>query len=675
MLSNRFFNFAKKLVPRISETERIALTCGTIGFDREIFSGSPKYENLLKYNVSLSAKEEKFLNSTLDSICSKVNDYQIMKTQNIQDDNLDRLKKSGIFGMLINPEMGGLDFSTHARSQIVQKLSSRSGSLGVVAMVPNSLGPGELLIKYGTETQKNMYLPKLSSGEMIPCFGLTSWAAGSDAAGSMIDVGTVKSKNGKLFIELSVNKRYITLAPIADLVGLAFKLEDPNNLLDKGKEGITLVILERDQFPNLQIGNRHDPLGSAFPNGTIFSKKMEIPMETVIGGEEMCGNGWRMLMECLSEGRAVSLPSTAVAASKLATVGTGAYSRVRQQFRTPIAEMEGVQEKIADMVKETFIITSGQFLTNALLDHGEKPSVISAVLKQQATERARGVLSHAMDITGGAGICMGPNNFVASSYIQAPIGITVEGSNTLTRSLIIFGQGLMRSHPYLFNMVDSISEDNQKVFYQNLRGLVKDSVKNTLISVSPKLPGTDYKSELVRLSRSFALTSNMMLLMGKKFKTSEMLSGRLADIFGNIYLSYAVLWYHEKYCPKDSQTEKLMRYCLNNLLYDIQENFYEVSKNYPSGLVGTYIAMVSFPYGRRFYKPTDDEKKEISDLVTNPSGVFELFKQNIYIPGEDEQLGRMIKAMNLIEKNSIDDADIISNLREEISQVNSFEKL
>ena len=675
MLSNRFFNFAKRLVPRISETERIALTCGTIGFDREIFSGSPNYQNLLKYNVKLSDKEREFLTNTLDSICSKANDYEIMKTQNIQEDNLNRLKKSGIFGMLVNPEMGGLNFSTHARSQIVQKLSSRSGSLGVVAMVPNSLGPGELLIKYGTESQKNMYLPKLSSGEMIPCFGLTSWAAGSDAAGSMIDVGTVKSRNGNLYIDLSVNKRYITLAPIADLVGLAFKLEDPNKLLGKGKEGITLVILEKDKFPNLQIGNRHDPLGAAFPNGTIRAKNMSIPMNTVIGGEEMCGNGWRMLMECLSEGRAVSLPATAVAASKLATVGTGAYSRVRQQFRTPIADMEGVQEKIADMVKETFIMTSGQFLTNALLDNGEKPSVISAVLKQQATERARGVLNHAMDITGGAGICMGPNNFLASSYIQAPIGITVEGSNTLTRSLIIFGQGLMRSHPYLFNMVDSIVEDDQEVFYENLRGLVKDAVKNTIVSVSPKLPSSDPKTQLTRLSRSFSLTSNMMLLMGKKFKTSEMLSGRLADIFGNIYLSYAVLWYHEKYCPKDSQTDLLLRYCLNSLMYDIQEDFYEVAENYPNRLIGNYIGMVSFPYGRRFSKPTDEQKQAISELVTRPSGVFELLKENIYIPNEKEQLGKMIKAMNMIDKNSIEDADTIPDLREEISQVNSFEKL
>jgi acyl-CoA dehydrogenase len=675
MLSTRFFNFAKKLVPRISETERIALTCGSIGFDREIFSGNPNYNSLLKYDVSLSDAEDKFLNKTLNDICSKVNDYQIMKTQNIQDSNLDNLKKSGIFGMLINPEMGGLNFSTHARSQIVQKLSSRSGSLGVVAMVPNSLGPGELLIKYGNQEQKDKYLPKLSSGEMIPCFGLTSWAAGSDAAGSMIDKGVVKSKKGKLYIDLSVNKRYITLAPIADLVGLAFKLEDPHKLLKDGKEGITLVILEKDKFPNMQIGNRHDPLGAAFPNGTIYAKNMEIPMDTVIGGEEMCGNGWRMLMECLSEGRAVSLPATAVGASKLATVGTGAYSRVRQQFRTPIADMEGVQEKIADMVKDTFIITSGQFLTNALLDNGEKPSVISAVLKQQATERARGVLNHGMDIMGGAGICMGPNNILASSYIQSPIGITVEGSNTLTRSLIIFGQGLMRSHPYLFNMVDSIVEDNKKMFYENLRGLVSDSIKNTLLSISPKIPTNDPKKQLIQLSRSFALTSNMMLLMGKKFKTSEMLSGRLADIFGNIYLSYSLLWYHEKYCPKDSQTDKLLKYCLNSLMYDIQEDFYEVSANYPNSLVGTYIKMVSFPYGKRFSKSTDEEKREISDLVTNPSGVFELLKENIYIPNESEHLGTMIKTMNMIDKNSIDDVDTILDLREQISQVNSFEKL
>jgi acyl-CoA dehydrogenase len=675
MLSTRLFNFTKRLVPKISETERIALTCGTIGFDREIFSGRPNFQNLMKYEVSFSPEEDKFMNHTLENICQKANDYQIMKTQNIQDDDMERLKKSGIFGMLIPSEMGGNKFSTHGRSQIVQKLSSRSGSLGVVAMVPNSLGPGELLLNYGTETQKKTYLPKLACGVMIPCFGLTSWAAGSDAAGSMIDKGIVNIRNGKKCIDLTVNKRYITLAPIADLVGLAFKLEDPLNLLDNGREGITLVILEKDKFPDMEIGNRHDPLGAAFPNGTIRTNNMSIPIDTVIGGEEMCGEGWRMLMECLSEGRAVSLPATGVGAAKLATVGTGAYARVRNQFRTPIADMEGVQEKIAEMVKETFIITSGQYLTNALLDSGEKPSVISAVLKQQATERARTVINHGMDIMGGAGICMGENNILASSYIQSPIGITVEGSNTLTRSLIIFGQGLMRSHPYLFNLVESISNDQQDVFFRNVRGLVWHSVKNTLEAVGPHDTGSDYKLELVRLSNAFSLSSNMMLLMGKKFKTSEMLSGRFADIFSNIYLCYSMLWYYEKYCPKDEQTKKLLEYCMDELMYETQEIFYEIATNYPSFWGRRYIGAVSFPYGRRYKPANDNLKKEISDMVTKPGSVFDLFKENIFIPGEEEQLGKMIKTMELISKNNIEDVDNVADLREQISQVNSFLKL
>lgn len=675
MLSTRLFNIAKKLVPKISETERIALTCGTIGFDREIFSGNPKLENLMKYDVSLSKDEDKFINQTLHDICAKADDYQIMKTQNIQDDNMTRLKKSGIFGMLIPPEMGGNKFSTHGRSQIVQKLSSRSGSLGVVAMVPNSLGPGELLLNYGTEPQKKFYLPKLANGDMIPCFGLTSWAAGSDAAGSMIDRGIVTMKNGKKCIDLTVNKRYITLAPIADLVGLAFKLEDPNNLLENGKEGITLVILEKDKYPELNIGDRHDPLGAAFPNGTIKANNLSIPIDTVIGGEEMCGQGWRMLMECLSEGRAVSLPATGVGAAKLATVGTGAYSRVRNQFRTPIADMEGVQEKIAEMVKETFIITSGQFLTNALLDNGEKPSVISAVLKQQATERARTVINHGMDIMGGAGICMGENNILASSYIQSPIGITVEGSNTLTRSLIIFGQGLMRSHPYLFNLVESIDKDQKSDFFKNVRGLVWDSVKNTIVAAGPHDTGNDPQLELARLSKAFALSSNMMLLMGKKFKTSEMLSGRFADIFSNIYLCYSMLWYHEKYCPKNEQTEKLLDYCINEVMYDTQEIFYEIINNYPHFWGRRYIGLVSFPYGKRYCKASDNLKKEIADMVTNPSCVFDMFKENIFIPDKNEQLGKMIHTMDLISKNNIDDVDNVADLRKDVSQVNSFKNL
>ena len=670
MFSTKLFNYSKKILPKISETERIALTCGTIGFDRDIFSGKPNLKKLLKYNVKLSKEENNFLNNTLNDICSKVDDYKIMKTQNIQEDNLNRLKKSGIFGMLIPREMGGNKFSTHGRSQIVQKLSSRSGSLGVVAMVPNSLGPGELLLNYGTEIQKKTYLPKLANGEMIPCFGLTSWAAGSDAAGSMIDTGIVKMKNNKKVISLSVDKRYITLAPIADLIGIAFKLEDPDNLLEDGKEGITLVILEKNKYPDIKIGNKHDPLGAAFPNGTIQINNMDIPMDTVIGGEEMAGNGWKMLMECLAEGRAVSLPATSVGAAKLSTIGTGAYSRVREQFRTPIGDMEGVQEKIADMVKETFIITSGQHLTNSLLDNGEKPSVISAVLKQQSTERARTVINHGMDIMGGSAICMGKNNIMASSYIQSPIGITVEGSNTLTRSLIIFGQGLMRSHPYLLNLVDSIENDKREDFTKNLKLLIKDSVKNTIISVFPFSYKSNNEEELIRLSKSFSLASNMMLLMGKKFKTAEMLSGRYADIFSNIYLSYSVLWYYEKYCVKDKNTEKLVNFCINELLYDTQEIFYEIIENYPSYLGSKYIKLVSFPYGKRYIKSNDKTKKDISNMVTNPSSVFDILKENIYIPNENEQLGKIINTMELINKN--ENNKTINKLRKEISQVNSF---
>ena len=658
------FNYSRRILPKISQTEKIALTCGTIGFDKSIFSGKSSSAELTKYRNSLSNLESKFLNQSVDKICKTVDSNKIGGLQPIPENVLGCMKSEGVFGMLIPDKFGGNRFITHARSQIVQKLSSCNGAVGVVAMVPNSLGPGELLIHYGTQDQQNYFLPKLATGEFMPCFGLTSWAAGSDAAGSMIDTAVVRSdNNGKLFLEVSVNKRYITLAPIANLIGLAVKLSDPDNLLigTKGGEGITVLLLEKDNYPDLNTSKCHNPLDVGFPNGTIKTNKLKVPVDCVIGGIDNCGEGWKMLMECLSEGRAVSLPSTAVAASKKTTLGTLAYSRVRKQFKTPIYKMEGVAEKLADMITNTVTITTAQHLTNAIIDNGEKPSVLSAVMKYKTTEMARDTLNHGMDIMGGSGICLGNRNFIADFYRAVPIGITVEGSNTLTRSLIVFGQGLMRSHPYLLNIIESIERDNRKDFYKNVFSLIGSSVSNSVIAATPVL-STSLETHLNRLSKSFFLSSNLMLTLGKKFKTSEMLSARYADIFSNIYFSYALIWYKQN--NKTSvDIDFIIDKCIQHLLYDSQQKFKEINSNFPGVVSRAYLKLVTFPYGDRYKPISDTDKKLIVEKTINSSELQTFIGENIYI-GENNHFSKLIETLKL-EK-------IPEELVEELCQVDEY---
>lgn len=664
------FNYSRRILPKISQTEKIALTCGTVGFDKSIFSGNSCATELSKYSNSLNDTEEAYLSGTVDKICKKFQENKTMsRGHNIVPENvINCMKTQGIFGMLIPEKYNGNRFNTHARSQIVQKLSSCNGALGVIAMVPNSLGPGELLIHYGTQAQQEYFLPKLASGELMPCFGLTSWAAGSDAAGSMIDTAIVRKKSSgeeELYLEVSVNKRYITLAPIANLIGLAVKLEDPDNLLKetRGGEGITVLILEKEK-EELDTSKCHNPLDVGFPNGTIKAERLNVPIDSVIGGVDNCGEGWKMLMECLSEGRAVSLPSTAVAASKKTTLGTLAYSRVRKQFKTPIYKMEGVADKLVNMITNTVTITAAQHLTNAIIDNGEKPSVLSAVMKYKTTEIARDTLNHGMDIMGGSGICLGDKNFVADFYRAAPIGITVEGSNTLTRSLIVFGQGLMRSHPYLLNIVESIEQNNRKSFYSNVGGLIGSSVLNTIVSITPTL-SSDIETHLNCLSKSFFLASNLMLTLGKRFKTSEMLSGRYADIFSNIYLSYSLLWYRDKNNVSE-EMKFIIEKSIQHLLYDSQEKFKEISSNFPGYISRAYLKLISFPYGDRYAPVSDNDKKKIIEMAVNSKELHSFLGENIYL---DENHSHFYKLVNTLE---IELEDIPEELIEELCQVDEY---
>ena len=454
---NKFiFNQIKKKIPKISPTEMIALTSGGTSLDRDILKGKvvlpKKVEPEYKLPVNmLSDLVSKFDNTTIYP--NNNNNYWV-----------DYLAKNKFFSFLIDEKYGGIKLSTNEISGLLTKIASVDPALGVVTMVPNSLGPGELLTHYGTEEQKNKYLPKLANGEYIPCFGLTGPNNGSDATGS-IDTGKLVIEDGKKMIEVTINKRYITLAPVSNLIGVAFRLEDPNNLLDEGNAGVTLALIEKDTCGLIQE-TYHNPMNAGFPNGTLKGD-LKIPIENVIGGEKNVGEGWKMLMECLSAGRGISLPATANASSKVASFGIFNYIQIREQFKMPLSNMQAIQEKFVRMVYNTWIIQSSISLTNDILDGGCSPSVISAIMKQQTTERARIVLNDAMDINAGSAICLGDNNFLEKFYRAAPIGITVEGSNTLTRSLIIFAQGLNKSHPHIYDVLETILNNDEKKFMEN----------------------------------------------------------------------------------------------------------------------------------------------------------------------------------------------------------------
>ena len=511
---SRLFKYVKNKLPRISDTEMIALKSGTVSIDRDILSGK----------INFPQKKTHIYKFPEDRLVNLLEKYDNSKIYPNDNDNywINHLANNKFFSFLINENYGGIKLSVNELSSVLTKIASVSPALGVVAMVPNSLGPGELITLYGTENQKNKYLPKLARGEYIPCFGLTGPNNGSDATGS-IDTGVVFKENNKLKVKVNLNKRYITLAPVANLMGIAFDLKDPDNLL--GKSGITVALVERDHL-NLIQETHHNPLDVGFPNGTIKGE-IVISLDQIIGGEENIGNGWKMLMECLSAGRGVSLPATANASSKVATFGMYHYIKTREQFKLTLSEMEGIQEKFLNMMYHTWIIQSSIEMTNDILDEGHSPAVISAIMKQQTTERGRIVLNEAIDIHAGSAICIGYSNFLEKYYKSIPIGITVEGSNTLTRSLIIFAQGLNKSHPFIFPILESILNDDLKSFKTNFNNIIKHGV-NLYLNCIDKNKGLE--QEVNR----YATLTNFVALKAGALKKEQMLSGDMADMFSNL---------------------------------------------------------------------------------------------------------------------------------------------
>ena len=525
------FDKVRTILPKVSDTEAQALEAGTVGFDAEIFSGTPDWNKLQSIPpIQLSAEEQAFLDGPTHQLCAMINDWQVRHSlREIPEEIWDFVKKNGFLGMLISKEHGGLGFSPQAQSLILGKIASRSPDVVTIVMVPNSLGPGELIEKYGTDAQKHHYLPRLAKGEEVPCFSLTGPTSGSDAA-TMRDIGYVTrgTYQGKetLGVRLSWDKRYITLGPKATLVGLAFRLFDKDNLLGKGEDvGITLALIPADH-PGVNIGRRHLPSGAAFPNGPNWGNDVFIPIDWIIGGEKMAGHGWRMLMECLSAGRAISLPSSATAGVKTVLRVTSAYARIRKQFGLPVSRMEGVEEPLVRIIETAYVNEAARAMTAAMVSRGEKPSVISALMKYQTTEKMRRAVNDAMDIHGGRAICDGPSNYLQSAYQMVPVGITVEGANILTRTLITFAQGALRSHPYLYKEVQAAQDpdrergldafeaafDNHIAFsLSNATGAFVHNVTGGALASAPEHAQrmSNWYRQLARASRSYAFVADL----------------------------------------------------------------------------------------------------------------------------------------------------------------------
>jgi len=646
------FHTVKRILPPVSDTEKEALEAGTVGFDAEFFSGEPDWNKLRQVGApALTNEEQTFLDETVEELCAMIDDWQIrFEHREIPPHIWQFITDKGFLGMLISKEHGGLGFSPQAQSLIIGKIASRSPDVATVVMVPNSLGPGELIEKFGTDHQQSYYLPRLAQGQEIPCFALTSPYAGSDAA-SMRDVGVVTKgeHNGQetLGIKLTWNKRYITLAPNATLLGLAFRLYDPDNLLGKGNElGITLALVPTDT-PGVNIGDRHLPCGNAFPNGPTWGEDVFVPMDAIIGGAERAGQGWRMLMSCLSSGRAISLPATSTAAAKSMLRTSTAYGRIRKQFGIAIGRMEGIEERLARLVETAYTLESARSVTASMVGEGAKPSVLSAMMKYQSTERMRQAVSDAMDIHGGKAICDGPSNYLQSAYQMVPIGITVEGANILTRSLITFTQGVLRSHPFLYKEIEAAQhwDDDQgfQMFEEAFENHVAFAVGNVFgalfhnvtfgqFAEAPRVSETaKWYQQLSRASQNFALVADMCVaLLGGGLRTRQRLTGQMADALSELYLASTVLKRYED----DGQPladRRIVELCLRNSLHRFYTALQEVTRNFPVFGVGWVLRRLVFPFGFPVRPAAYSTGKSAVRAALGPGEVRDRLTRDIHI--------------------------------------------
>ncbi len=666
LLSRPLFGLFRKLLPPMSQTEQEALEAGTVWWDGELFSGRPDWRKLLAEPApALTPEEQAFLDGPVEELCLMLDDWNICKElHDLPPEVWQFIKDKGFFGMIIPKEYGGLQFSALAHSQVIMKISSRSITAAVTVMVPNSLGPAELLLHYGTEQQKNHYLPRLAKGEEVPCFALTGPEAGSDAA-SVPDTGIVCRGvfEGKetLGIRLAWEKRYITLGPIATIIGLAFRLHDPDHLLgDKEDIGITCALVPA-KLPGITIGTRHDPLGIPFQNGPTWGKDVFIPIDFIIGGVAGAGQGWRMLMETLAAGRGISLPALSTSAGKLTSRAIGAYARIRKQFKLPIGRFEGIEEPLARIGGATYLMDAARVMTCGAIDQGRKPAVLSAIVKYHLTDRMRRVVNDGMDIQGGGGIILGPRNFLGRTYQSAPIGITVEGANILTRSMIIFGQGAIRCHPYIQQEMRAAADPDRRLglelFDRALFGHIGFMISNVartlflgmtggrLVKV-PGGPARRYFQKATRLSAAFALTADAaLMLLGGNLKRKEKLSGRLADILSNLYLLSAVLkQYEDRHRPRDEWP--LVQWACEESLLTIQESFVALLRNFPNQPAGRLLRLLVFPLGRPFAGPSDRLGHRVAGILLEPSSARDRLTAGLFLPKSlTEPLGRLEDAL------------------------------
>lgn len=664
LMTEPLYKFFQSVLPPMNRTEMEALEAGDVWWEAELFQGDPDWKELLNYpKPELSEEEQGFLDNETEILCGMLDDWQIVQhDKDMSPEAWQYMKDAGFLGMIIPKEYGGLGFSAIAHSSIVTKLATKSSSAAVTAMVPNSLGPAELLLKYGTDEQQQRYLPGLANGSEIPCFGLTSPEAGSDA-GAIIDAGIVckGEYNGKecLGLSLTWNKRYITLAPVATVLGLAFKMYDPDHLLgDEEELGITVALIPTDH-PGVVHGNRHIPMGMAFMNGPTQGTDVFIPLDWIIGGPDYAGKGWQMLVDCLSEGRAISLPALGTAIAKVCYRLTGAYSRIRTQFNMPIGNFEGIEEALSRIAGYAYQLEASRVMTAGAVDLHIKPSVVSAIAKYHMTENARKVVQDAMDVHGGRGLILGQANYLAYAYMSVPIAITVEGANILTRNLIIFGQGAIRCHPFIFREMQAAKDNDSAAGLKEFDSLIfrhagycfSNFVRTLSLSLSfglvARAPVTDatakHYRQVTRMSSSLALVSDIsMMLLGGALKRKERLSSRLGDVLSNLYLATAVLKY---YRDNGSNREDLpyVDWNIQLAMYNCQMAFSEFFENLPNKPIAWLLKLVVFPFGRRYRLPNDVLEQTMVKTMFDDSPLRDRISEPMYIGKDASDPGFIIE--------------------------------
>jgi acyl-CoA dehydrogenase len=670
-VTSPIFKIYKKVMPVMSSTEKEALCAGDVGWTGELFSAKPDWSKMLSMPYGqMSKKEKAFLDGPVETLCGMLDQWEMSQTLTIPSEVWDYMKKNRFFSMIIPEAYGGLEFSAVAVSTVLNKVASVSGAIATVVAVPNSLGPGELLLHYGTDQQKKYYLPRLAIGEELPCFALTSPSAGSDAA-SISDHGIVCQAEfeGKqqLCIRMNWDKRYITLSPVATILGLAFKLYDPQHLLgNKEYIGITCALIPTNT-PGVVTGARHLPLGSAFPNGPTQGKDVIIPVSWIIGGVDMAGQGWRMLMECLAAGRGVSLPSVGAGGAASLMLSSSAYARIRSQFNTPIGYFEGVQEALVKVVGYSYLTQAIRLFTASHIDEGLSPVVASAISKCNATEYSRRAIIASMDLHGGKAICMGPNNYVSSAYLDVPISVTVEGANILTRSMIIFGQGAIRCHPYVLEEITAAQDKNSKsglkkfdkslwahvgfMISNQVRALFLGLTNAYLVRVPHSGVMRRYYQIATRFSTLLALVADFtMVSVGAALKRKESLSGRLADMVSVLYMVTCVLKYYEDVSEhaEDEDDLNLTKWVCLDLFKLFERQLHELLMNLPNRWLARYLRILCFPLGRFLNAPTDALVQRISVSVMKPSRFRDRFKK--YVAGVNDESSLIAKIESVFEQ-------------------------